>query len=152
MLRRPITLAVVIAVAWFGYSYISDQNEDVVTSPRDENVGTQPKTSERSPSNGRKETRRTNYIASVSEVWENSGFVYRVRPTQAGRLADWSGIQQAWKQAVRKGVPNRPHLRQQFLCHPLSIVARGKSSWDLEAWRPEVGLQQTMLAACNPGE
>ena len=152
MLRRPIALAVIIAVAWFGYSYIAEQNEDVVTSPRDERVCAKSKTSDKSSSNGRKETERTSYIASVSEVWENSGLVYRVRPTQAGRLADWSGIQQAWKQAVRNGVPNRPHLRQQFLCHPLSIVARGKSSWDLEAWRPEVGLQQTMLAACNPGE
>lgn len=89
-------------------------------------------------------------IASVRITTENGTPRYHVRPTRAGRKAVGNWLDEAWKQAVRKGVPDRSGLRQQFMCHPLSIVARGKSTWDLESWRPTVGLGNTMLAGCNP--
>jgi hypothetical protein len=89
-------------------------------------------------------------IASVKVTTENGTPRYHVRPTRAGRVAVGDGLDEAWNQAVAKGVPNRSGLRQQFLCHPLSIIARTKSTWDLESWRPTVGLQNTMLSGCNP--
>lgn len=90
------------------------------------------------------------FISSVTSSSEPEGMVFHVRPTRAGRLADRDELDIAWEQAVARGVPDQAGLRQQFLCHPLSIVARGKPTWDLETWRPTVGGLRTMLAACNP--
>lgn len=90
------------------------------------------------------------FISSVVADAEAEGTVYHVRPTRAGRLADRGELDIAWTQAVARGVPDQAGLRQQFLCHPLSVVARAKPTWDLESWRPAVGGIQTMLAACNP--
>ena len=152
MLRRPITLALIIAVSWLGYSYFSDSDNTPGSTPKKESNRPGPEGSDKPEASANNRNKPPVYIASISEVEEMEGLVYRVRPTKAGRLADWEGMQQAWRQAVRQGVPDRAHLRQQFLCHPLSIVGRGKPTWDLEVWRPEVGLERTMLAACNPGE
>ncbi len=90
------------------------------------------------------------FIASVTPEVVPEGTVYHVRPTRAGRLADRAELDLAWTQAVSRGVPDRTGLRQQFLCHPLSVVARAKPTWDLESWRPVVGGMRTMLQACNP--
>ncbi len=90
------------------------------------------------------------FIASVTPEVVPEGTVYHVRPTRAGRLADRAELDLAWTQAVSRGVPDRAGLRQQFLCHPLSVVARAKPTWDLESWRPVVGGMRTMLQACNP--
>ncbi|MDP4013793.1 MAG: DUF2599 domain-containing protein [Candidatus Nanopelagicales bacterium] len=89
-------------------------------------------------------------IRSVTVTSTSEGVRYIVTPTRAGRLATSDSLGSAWQQAVAKGVPERPGLRQQFMCHPLSIVARAKPTWDLEDWRPTVGLTKTMLAGCNP--
>ena len=93
---------------------------------------------------------RRRYVAKVSVVREGSGLTYRVTPTRQGRLVPETAMKAMWRQAVRLGVPNQPNLRQQFRCHPLSMIARFKPSWDLELWRPRVGLRNTMLAGCNP--
>lgn len=90
------------------------------------------------------------FIASVTPEAVSEGTVYHVRPTRAGRLADRAELDLAWTQAVARGVPDRAGLRQQFLCHPLSVVARAKPTWDLETWRPAVGGLRTMVQACNP--
>lgn len=90
------------------------------------------------------------FILVVTPEGTAEGTVYHVRPTRAGRLAGRPQLDTAWRQAVARGVPDRANLRQQFLCHPLSVVARAKPTWDLETWRPAVGGLRTMLAACNP--
>lgn len=90
------------------------------------------------------------FILLVTPERTAEGTVYHVRPTRAGRLAGRPQLDTAWRQAVSRGVPDRANLRQQFLCHPLSMVARAKPTWDLEAWRPAVGGLRTMFAACNP--
>lgn len=90
------------------------------------------------------------YIASVSTSVENGSTRYHVRPTRAGRAALGEQIDVAWDQVVARGVPDRAGLRQQFMCHPLSFVARGKRTWDLETWRPTVGLKRTLTELCNP--
>jgi hypothetical protein len=92
------------------------------------------------------------YIASVATSVENGTTRYHVRPAGAGRAALGDQLDLAWDQAVGLGVPDRAGLRQQFLCHPLSFVARAKPTWDLESWRPTVGLKRTILALCNPGQ
>lgn len=89
-------------------------------------------------------------IRSVTVSAMAEGTRYLVAPTRTGRLAGGESLNLAWRQTVAQGVPNRPGLKQQFLCHPLSVVARAKSTWNLEDWRPTVGLTRTMLAGCNP--
>lgn len=39
-------------------------------------------------------------------------------------------------------------MHDQLTCH--QVGAPDKESWNLEPWRPDVGLVQTMLARCNP--
>jgi hypothetical protein len=39
-------------------------------------------------------------------------------------------------------------MRNQLLCH--MIGARDKATWNLEPWRPDVGLQAVLEARCNP--
>lgn len=90
------------------------------------------------------------FVRSVQVESVDEGTVYHVKPTRAGRLAGGSQLNRAWRQAVARGVPDQAGLRQQFLCHPLSVIARVKPTWDLESWRPTVGGTRTMLAACNP--
>ncbi|MGJ7562067.1 DUF2599 domain-containing protein [Brevibacterium casei] len=41
-------------------------------------------------------------------------------------------------------------LKQQYVCHPMSKVARVKSTWNIEAWRPTAGLVKTAAALCKP--
>ncbi|MBC7292192.1 MAG: DUF2599 domain-containing protein, partial [Actinotalea sp.] len=41
-----------------------------------------------------------------------------------------------------------PGMRDQLECHALG--APDKESWNLEPWRPDVGLLATLAARCNP--
>ena len=41
-----------------------------------------------------------------------------------------------------------PGMHDQFTCHVLG--APDKATWNLEPWRPEVGLLATLVARCNP--
>lgn len=87
------------------------------------------------------------------EVEEHpEGKRYKVFPTALGR-AMRSPIPETvgWNEAKSKGVADTGSLHNQFVCHPLSQVARVKSSWNLEDWRPDVGLPGTLKALCNPG-
>ncbi|RBY95320.1 hypothetical protein DQ237_14715 [Blastococcus sp. TF02-8] len=90
-------------------------------------------------------------ISSVSRVNNREGLTYAVRPTVFGRAAaEWIHASYGWSEAVSKGVPSRQGLKEQYVCHPMSQVARVKSSWNLDTWRPTVGLMRTLAAACNP--
>jgi Protein of unknown function (DUF2599) len=46
-----------------------------------------------------------------------------------------------------------PGMREQFVCHwqYAEFAQPGKSSWNLEPWRPEVSPSQMVDAGCNPG-
>lgn len=89
-------------------------------------------------------------VKSVTRVSSPSGIIYQVVPTAYGRFMPEIAIPSGWNEAVKKGVPNRQGLKEQYYCHPLSYVARAKSSWNLDTWRPTVGLARTMTALCNP--
>ena len=144
MKKLVFLVLVVAAVALLSRTYLVTDNQPGGRAQQPGKANTEPE-----PSAGRQDTRT--FIASVAVEHVPEGTVYHVRPTRAGRLADRSALDIAWTQATAKGVPSRANLRQQFLCHPLSVIARAKPTWDLESWRPAVGGVRTMLAACNPG-
>jgi hypothetical protein len=61
---------------------------------------------------------------------------------QAGDDATWSALIAAHPDA------NTPGMHDQLTCH--SIGAPTKATWNLEPWRPDVGLLATIAARCNP--
>ena len=83
----------------------------------------------------------------------------RVYPTAAGRAAAArlrTGDQaaEAWAEVLRLSPDAElPGMHEQFACHwQLAEFAQpGKSSWNLEPWRPEVDATEMLAASCNPG-
>ncbi len=83
----------------------------------------------------------------------------RVYPTTAGRgAAGTLGTAQqgdeAWAE-VLAAAPDAddPGMRAQFLCHwQLAEFAEpGKTSWNIEPWRPMVDASRMITTGCNPG-
>ena len=83
----------------------------------------------------------------------------RVYPTQAGRGASGAvGTRvdgdEAWSE-VLASAPDAalPGMREQFICHWrfAELKAPGKSSWNLEPWRPVVDADTMINTGCNPG-
>lgn len=84
----------------------------------------------------------------------------RVYPTVAGRevagefakTATQTG--EAWREvlAMAPGA-DTPGMRAQFVCHWTfaEFAHPGKTSWDLEPWRPAVDDNTMVLTGCNPG-
>jgi hypothetical protein len=82
----------------------------------------------------------------------------RVFPTQSGRQA--SGLASAvspdegWAEVLRLSPDaDIPGMREQFVCHWefAELSEPGKTSWNLEPWRPAVSEQELLEAGCNPG-
>lgn len=83
----------------------------------------------------------------------------RVYPTAAGR--DVSGrpgtgaqADEAWAEVLTLSPDAAlPGMREQFICHWrfAELFEPGKTSWNLEPWRPEVDDQEMVAAGCNPG-
>jgi hypothetical protein len=74
-------------------------------------------------------------LAVVPATWARTG----------GRAAE----EAVWSQLVAL-VPEAgtQAMHDQLTCH--TIGAPDKASWNLEPWRPDVGLLQTLAALCNP--
>ncbi len=90
-------------------------------------------------------------IGTVRSVWGPRGLTYAVQPTAYGRAAaEWIHARHGWPEARSKGVANRQGLYEQYVCHPISGLARVKSTWNLDTWRPTVGLARTVWHRCNP--
>lgn len=91
-------------------------------------------------------------IGTVRNVWGPRGLTYSVQPTAYGRAAaEWIHARHGWPEARSKGVDNRQGLYEQYMCHPISGLARVKSTWNLDTWRPTVGLARTIWPGrCNP--
>ena len=64
------------------------------------------------------------------------------RSGQAGQVGVWSELVAAVPEA------DTPVMRDQLTCHVLG--APDKETWNLEPWRPDVGLLGVLAAACNP--
>ena len=82
----------------------------------------------------------------------------RVYPTPAGRRASGLGATQsgdeAWSEVLNLAPDaDTPGMRAQFMCHWYfaEAGAPGKTSWNLEPWRPVVDDNQMVRARCNPG-
>jgi hypothetical protein len=78
-----------------------------------------------------------------------------VFPTQAGRHETFPNTEErAWQEVLAQSPDaDTPGMRDQFVCHWVwaRMVQPNKESWNLEPWRPAVGYQATVQAACNPG-
>ncbi|TDH52929.1 DUF2599 domain-containing protein [Mycobacterium talmoniae] len=83
----------------------------------------------------------------------------RVYPTAAGRAAAGdvgTGAQgdEAWAEVLTLAPDaDTPGMRAQFLCHWqwAEFAQPGKTSWNLEPWRPVVDDGTMLAAGCNPG-
>ena len=83
----------------------------------------------------------------------------RVYPTAAARAESarpntLAQADQAWAEVLADAPDaDLPGMRAQFLCHwqYAEIAEPGKSSWNLEPWRPEVSDTAMVAAGCNPG-
>lgn len=82
----------------------------------------------------------------------------RVYPTPAGRLA--SGLatpvqgEAAWIEVLTLSPEaDIPGMKPQFICHWefAEHYEPGKTSWNLEPWRPEVSYERMVQTGCNPG-
>lgn len=100
------------------------------------------------------------YIDHVG--WARAGSLasLRVYPSMAGRAVagqlDKSPVQseQAWREVLASAPEaDTPGMRAQFVCHWhfAELAQPGKTSWNLEAWRPFVDDDAMVAARCNPG-
>ena len=86
----------------------------------------------------------------VKDTSPSKGTTYRVTPTLNGRAASSIYYGVLWSDAKAKGLPNVTKYKHQLLCHPMSQLAVFKSTWNIDSWRPNVGLARTIAAKCNP--
>ncbi len=80
----------------------------------------------------------------------------RVYPTPAGRLASTESVNpdEAWSEVLADAPDaDLPGMRDQFVCHweVAEAAEPGKTSWNLEPWRPVVSMTMMLEAGCNPG-
>jgi hypothetical protein len=82
----------------------------------------------------------------------------RVYPTVSGRQAAGPvtapQADAAWAEVLTLSPDAEiPGMKEQFLCHWqfAELSQPGKSSWNLEPWRPEVTDDEMFRAGCNPG-
>lgn len=83
----------------------------------------------------------------------------RVYPTPSGRAAAarlGAGAQgeRAWVEVLASAPDaDTAGMREQFLCHWrfAELAHPGKTSWNLEPWRPVVDTVAMLDADCNPG-
>lgn len=83
----------------------------------------------------------------------------RVYPTPLGRaaaaqLGTSAQADQAWTEVLASAPDaDSAGMREQFLCHWqfAEWAQPGKTSWNLEPWRPVVDTAALLDAGCNPG-
>lgn len=94
---------------------------------------------------------RFGWTAVESAAWGEAegGRSLAVVPTEWGRTGGLAGAELAWRHLGWFAPDDAtPGMRDQLLCHVLG--APDKATWNLEPWRPDVGLPATLLAQCNP--
>jgi Protein of unknown function (DUF2599) len=83
----------------------------------------------------------------------------RVFPTSSGRMAarqpgTVAEADEAWAEVLGLSPDaDSPGMRAQFVCHwqLAEFVQPGKTSWNLEPWRPVVDDAEMFATGCNPG-
>lgn len=99
------------------------------------------------------------YVERTQWVEYDGGTSLRVYPTDTGRTeAGETGTlrqgEQAWSEVVNRNPDaNTSGMREQFLCHWqfAEFILPGKTSWNLEPWRPVVSTLSMLANGCNPG-
>ncbi|WP_216093378.1 DUF2599 domain-containing protein [Cellulosimicrobium cellulans] len=77
------------------------------------------------------------------------GLSLAVDATPWARTAGVAGSDVLWAQLVAaEPDADAPGMRDQLVCHALG--APDKATWNLEPWRPDVGLVAVLAAHCNP--
>jgi hypothetical protein len=99
------------------------------------------------------------YVASAE--WAKWGDLssLRVYPTESARVASaqlgtTAQADEAWTEVLTLSPDaDIPGMREQFMCHwqYAELANPGKTSWNLEPWRPEVSGDEMLAAHCNPG-
>lgn len=99
------------------------------------------------------------YVAAAE--WAKWGDLssLRVYPTDAARAASTQAgttaqADEAWAEVLTLSPDaDIPGMREQFMCHwsYAELAQPGKTSWNLEPWRPEVSADEMLAAHCNPG-
>lgn len=102
----------------------------------------------------------TPYVDHVRWVSYSGLPTLRIYPTVEGRsVAGEFGktaaeTAQAWREVLALAPDaETPGMRAQFICHWnfAELAQPGKTSWDLEPWRPAVDDNTMILTGCNPG-
>lgn len=96
-------------------------------------------------------TLRFSASAVASATWGEAegGRSLAVVPTDWLRAGSLAAQEVGWSQLVaRDGEVDTSTMRNQYDCHALG--ARTKASWNLEPWRPDVGVLEVLAARCNP--
>lgn len=83
----------------------------------------------------------------------------RVYPTPSGRTAArqlgmGAAADEAWAEVLALSPDaDTPGMRTQFICHWqfAEFAQPGKTSWNLEPWRPVVDDSEMYASGCNPG-
>jgi hypothetical protein len=83
----------------------------------------------------------------------------RVYPTTSGRTAarqpgTAAEADEAWAEVLERApAADTAGMRAQFICHWqfAEIAQPGKTSWNLEPWRPVVDDSEMVASGCNPG-
>ncbi|GED10782.1 hypothetical protein CCE02nite_27810 [Cellulosimicrobium cellulans] len=91
----------------------------------------------------------TQAVRSTDWGEREGGRSLAVDPTAWARAAGQAGQELVWAQLVAAEPEiDTPTMHDQLACHALG--APDKATWNLEPWRPDVGLLATMAARCNP--
>jgi hypothetical protein len=99
------------------------------------------------------------YVASAEWAKWGDLSTLRVYPTESARVAaaqigTTGQADEAWTEVLALSPDaDIPGMREQFMCHwqYAELAEPGKTSWNLEPWRPEVSPDQMVAAHCNPG-
>jgi hypothetical protein len=91
----------------------------------------------------------TQAVRSTDWGEREGGRSLAVDATAWARAAGQAGQDLVWAQVVAaEPEADTTTMRDQLVCH--AVGAPDKPTWNLEPWRPDVGLLATMAARCNP--
>ncbi|WP_448416851.1 DUF2599 domain-containing protein [Mycolicibacter minnesotensis] len=105
------------------------------------------------------DTGLSGYVDHTEWIGYGNGSSLRVYPTPAARVAaarldSAAAGEQAWHEVLAHAPEaDTPGMRDQFICHwsYAEFVRPGKTSWNLEPWRPVVDPVTMIESGCNPG-
>ncbi|MCV7192505.1 DUF2599 domain-containing protein [Mycolicibacterium brumae] len=101
------------------------------------------------------------YVERTEWVTRDGRASLRVYPTASARIESVRPLsgeapgREAWSEVLAAAPDaDTPGMRAQFLCHWhwAELGQPGKTSWNLEPWRPVVDDAQMVLDHCNPGD